>query len=198
MRVYVSGKITGLELEKAKEKFASAEQLISSIGLAPVNPMKNGLPESSTWEQHMLKDIAMLFECDAILMLSNWTESLGARIERAIALEMGKMILYEGDVASSACKVNLIKRAITEATGLKFRDYVSQCRKPELYFARLILVKHCMDEGVSLHNISRLINRPRNTLVRYPGEYEDEMKHNKKFQGIAVKVQNILSEIVSQ
>lgn len=55
----------------------------------PVNPMKNGLPETASWKQHMVKDIEMLLDCEAILMLSCWRTSKGAKIEKAIAEQMG-------------------------------------------------------------------------------------------------------------
>ncbi|WGU70656.1 DUF4406 domain-containing protein [Capnocytophaga canimorsus] len=95
MKIYISGKISGLDIEQAKRNFDNAEQLISAIGLTPVNPFKNGLTLSHSWEQHLLKDIENLMACDGILMLENWLDSKGARIENNIANEMGKVVLYE-------------------------------------------------------------------------------------------------------
>jgi hypothetical protein len=43
----------------------------------------------------MKEDISALLTCDAIYLLKNWGDSRGARIERAIALELGIKIIYE-------------------------------------------------------------------------------------------------------
>lgn len=45
MKVYISGKISGLPLLEVKEKFANAADLLDSLGLQPVNPLDNGLQE---------------------------------------------------------------------------------------------------------------------------------------------------------
>lgn len=85
MKVYISGRISGLPMSEVKEKFDNAADLLDSLDLQPVNPLNNGLQEGATWAQHMGKDIEMLLECDGILMLDNWKQSKGADIERAIA-----------------------------------------------------------------------------------------------------------------
>lgn len=95
MKVYISGRISGRELEVSKRHFKEAEEKLSEMGLDAVNPFSNGLSDSETWEAHMLKDIEMLFPCDAIYMLSGWSESKGAKIEKSIAEIMGKRIMYE-------------------------------------------------------------------------------------------------------
>jgi hypothetical protein len=98
MRVYISGKITGLPIEEAKALFDAAAAHISRNGETPVNPMEL-VPYNPEWEwkDYMLKDLELLFDCKAIYMLNNWGSSKGARIERAIAIEHGMEILYQPD-----------------------------------------------------------------------------------------------------
>ena len=94
--IYISGKITGLSIEEAMENFLKAEKhLIDKCDCYVINPMNKPIEEGKTWGQYMLEDIEKLFECEAIYMLSNWEDSKGAKIEYAIAKNMGKVILYE-------------------------------------------------------------------------------------------------------
>lgn len=81
MKIYISGKITGLPLEETRRKFADAQALLEEIGFEVVNPMEKGLSPDATWEQHMVKDFELLLSCDAIYMMDNWIGSKGASIE---------------------------------------------------------------------------------------------------------------------
>jgi len=96
MKIYISGKITGLPIEEAKENFAKAEAILKEHGHEVINPMTL-VPYSPelTWKDYMIKDIDALMDCEAITMLTNWGDSRGARIERAIAIEMGLLIKYQ-------------------------------------------------------------------------------------------------------
>lgn len=93
-KLYISGKITGIPIETAVELFKKAESMIKELGYEPVSPLAE-VDLTKTWEEHMLNDIAALFQCDGIYMLSNYFSSTGARIERHIAVEMGKIVVYE-------------------------------------------------------------------------------------------------------
>ena len=95
-KIYISGKITGLEISEAQSKFKEAEFELLRLELNPVNPMEH-VPFNPDWEwkDYMLADIALLFDCEAIYMLDNWGSSEGARIERQIAIEHGMRVLYQ-------------------------------------------------------------------------------------------------------
>lgn len=96
MKIYISGQITGLDLEKAKQNFQQAEDYLQAIGYSDiVNPMKIH-PESNTytWTQYMRADLKALMDCDAIFLLSNWTFSKGAMIEKRIAEDVELLVLY--------------------------------------------------------------------------------------------------------
>lgn len=94
MKIYISGKISGLPLDEVRAKFEWAAYQIKSFGHEAMNPLNNGLDPSEHWNKHMIADIALLLECDAIFLLPDWMNSRGARIELNIAQECGKPILF--------------------------------------------------------------------------------------------------------
>lgn len=95
MKVYLSGKISGLPIADAIQKFAFASNQIRALRLVPVNPMEKSLPADACWKEHMVQDIALLFECQAIYLQADWKESKGARIEECIARETNMIILEQ-------------------------------------------------------------------------------------------------------
>lgn len=101
MKVYISGKISGLTTEEALNNFEIAENYLKDkfeskgVALTLINPMKLEHNHDKSWEEFMKEDIGALLSCDAIYLLKNWGDSRGARIERAIALELGIEIVYE-------------------------------------------------------------------------------------------------------
>ena len=92
MRVYISGKITGLQRPIFEAAFYGAEQLLTDKGYNPINPLRItealGIDESD-YPKLMGVDIEALLRCDAIYQLPNWQDSKGARAEKAIADIMG-------------------------------------------------------------------------------------------------------------
>lgn len=92
--VYISGQITGLDITYAKSKFRAAYLLLESRNYKAINPFDLN-SDDADWETAMLNDIRYLFNCDGIYMLNNWETSKGARIELAIAKELGLFIAYQ-------------------------------------------------------------------------------------------------------
>lgn len=95
LKVYVSGRITGLPLDEAKAKFDAAKLRLTKRGHEVVTPFDNGLPHSASYAEHMKADIRMLLDCDAIYLLRGWTYSGGASVERDVARVSGLQISYE-------------------------------------------------------------------------------------------------------
>ena len=93
MKIYISGKITGLPFEEVEVNFTNAQNRLEEAGFKVVNPLNNGLPDNSTWMEHMKADIKLLMECDIICLLSNWRDSTGAKIEWNLAKEMGYKVI---------------------------------------------------------------------------------------------------------
>jgi hypothetical protein len=98
MRVYIAGKITGLNLDEARQEFERAEQVLSSIGHEPANPMKLVEQRSEDqWKAMMHDAIKVLVECDGIFMLSNYHGSRGARLELYVAEALGMEVMHEAN-----------------------------------------------------------------------------------------------------
>lgn len=96
MTIYISGKITGLDLKVAFDNFEQAENELLARGFEPVNPMKKvSEQEGKTWKEYMLEDIALLWDCDGIYLLKNWKQSKGAKLEWVIARELGLRCFFE-------------------------------------------------------------------------------------------------------
>ena len=98
MKIYISGPVTGLPLEEAKKKFAQAAKQVEAFGHTPVIPFDNGLDPAASWEEWMVADIALLFECDGIYLLKGWESSKGARIENFIANQCGMEIIPQPEI----------------------------------------------------------------------------------------------------
>lgn len=196
MKVYISGKISGLPIEEVKRKFHNAASLLDSLDLQPVNPLENGLQEGATWAQHMGKDIEMLLGCDGILMLDNWKQSRGADIERTIAKKLDMVILYEEIVADDANKriVERVEDAVQQVTGFSLKQFAQNNRCRERCYARMIFVYHCRRAKMRLMTISKFVYRDHTTLLHYLNKYDDEVKYNKEFRDLANKVIQKLKE----
>lgn len=94
-KIYISGKITGLEENEAYELFAKAEKELQSKGFEVVNPMTIEHNHDKSWLNYMKTDIKALMECDAIYMIHNWETSKGAKIERQLAIDLGMKVIYQ-------------------------------------------------------------------------------------------------------
>lgn len=102
MKIYVSGQITGLDRKEVEIKFQSAKDKITLIGFDCITPLEIcPFNKDYTWNDYMIEDIKGLFECDGIYMLRDWQESVGARIELAIAKELGLQIFYEDAILNT-------------------------------------------------------------------------------------------------
>lgn len=99
MKIYISGKITGLQKDEYLENFKQAQVYLESLGHQVINPCELNTEGCECWEDFMICDIKELFKCKAIYMLDNWKDSKGARVERAIAKELGLCIL-NGPISS--------------------------------------------------------------------------------------------------
>jgi len=54
LKMYVSGKITGLDPEACKLKFAAVEAKLKMMGVSTViNPLNIGIPDSWNWDEAM-------------------------------------------------------------------------------------------------------------------------------------------------
>ncbi|MBR8725504.1 DUF4406 domain-containing protein [Bacteroides pyogenes] len=193
MKIYISGKITGLPLKETRERFADAQALLDGIGFEAVNPMKKSLPANATWEQHMVKDIELLFKCDAIYMMDNWIDSKGALIEYDIAKRLGLDIWFESNVRRDNDIVTRVQNAIHEVTGMQFNEYTTKSRKRDGFFARMLFVYHCRRNKMKLTQIAKYVHRDHSSMLHLLNKYEDDFKYNPQFREMATRVNNILN-----
>ena len=94
IKYYISGKITGLQPSEYAARFGKAEEHLTAQGFDVVNPLRHVVP-SAHWKEQMKVDIRLLLDCNAIYMLSNWEQSIGATIEHDIAEGLGLIVEYE-------------------------------------------------------------------------------------------------------
>jgi nucleoside 2-deoxyribosyltransferase len=84
--VYIAGPITGRP--DYKRDFNRAENELIIEGYTVLNPAK--LPQGMTPAQYMRICLAMIDDADAVLLLPNWAESQGARLEADYCRYTGK------------------------------------------------------------------------------------------------------------
>lgn len=99
-KVFISGKITGLEERDWRKKFSEgAYKLMLQHGyrlediIVPAR-LKKVFP-GLDYEQYMRVDLTLLDMCDTIYMLDNYKDSRGAQRELAYAIEQNKKIIWE-------------------------------------------------------------------------------------------------------
>ena len=99
MRIYLSGKITGLDKEVYSRQFERAETFYKTSGFDVVNPVKIGeevlkINPNAKWADFMQEDLKALRTCTHIVLLEGWEESKGAKMEKAEAEKLGLEIMY--------------------------------------------------------------------------------------------------------
>jgi len=68
MKIYISGKISGIE-EEAFKIFEACEKELMEQGFEVVNPMKLTHHHDKSWESYMKECIEALLSCGSIYML---------------------------------------------------------------------------------------------------------------------------------
>lgn len=194
MRVYLSGKISGLPYEEAFAAFEQTETFLHDIGFDEVvNPMKHGSPKECSWEEHFAKDIALLMACDAIFLMDNWTDSLEACIEFDVANRLCKLVYFQNNSTKKHFKFEQIQKAINSVMGLKMSDYCGRSRKMPLNYARMIFIYQCRKLGMNLTTIGKCINRHHSTILHFLRKYKDDLAYNAEFREKAEMVDEIIN-----
>lgn len=97
MKIYIAGKITGLDREAMIAKFAVAAAKLTEQGHETFVPCV--LPDypDVPHEDYLHICYAMIDICNAVYMLKDWQQSKGARMELQYAADYQKEILYEDE-----------------------------------------------------------------------------------------------------
>ena len=96
-RIYISGKMTGLDPEEIRGNFALAKKELRDQGYIPISPTGIKYGDKLSWEEYMYLDEALIKICDGIYMLTNWEDSPGARHEVKYARALGKKVMFQKD-----------------------------------------------------------------------------------------------------
>lgn len=192
IKIYISGKVTGLTQEQATKRFDDAECLLSAIGFDVVNPLKNGLKFDASWDEHMVRDIELLFPCDAIYMMDGWLDSTGAQIEYDIAMRMKKTIWFESNVVRENQRIQRIKNAIHSVTGLHFEQYKVKSNKTMLSYARMMFAYHCRKCRMTLVAIGNYLHRDHSSILYLINKYDNDKKFDPVFAPMAEHVEEII------
>jgi hypothetical protein len=95
MKIYVAGKITGLDRNEVEMKFSKAKVQLIKAGHSVFIPTVLPVYEDVQHEDYLHICYSMIDVCNAVYMLDNWRESIGARKELQYASDWGKKIIYE-------------------------------------------------------------------------------------------------------
>jgi hypothetical protein len=95
-KIYISGKISGLDADFVREKFNGSEWDLIIKNKPFENPIHiRPLFGIDKWIFHLIADIWQLLKCDAILLQPDWIDSRGSKIEVIVAILTGKQIIIE-------------------------------------------------------------------------------------------------------
>lgn len=108
-KIYISGKITGLNPDQAFSLFNNAELFLTDEGWDVINPMTISHEHDKSWESYMKNDLKALLDCEAIYMLNDWHTSKGANIEYNLARELGLKVIFSRYKNSPISKLEDLK-----------------------------------------------------------------------------------------
>lgn len=84
IKVYIAGKVTGENAGICFAKFAAAEYQLKQNGFEVINPMR--LCNTDTpWHKCMRVCLREMLDCEAVYLLPDWNNSVGATIELVVA-----------------------------------------------------------------------------------------------------------------
>lgn len=99
-RIYISGPISGRNMEEARAHFSEAEAHLKRKGFRTSNPLRmrlcTFLATHGCYRLCLLLELVWLaYTCHFIYMLDGWRSSGGARAEKTLARALRKRIRYE-------------------------------------------------------------------------------------------------------
>ena len=97
MKVYIAGKVTGLQKDEIFKKFYESGKQLKKDGHIVMSPAVLVLNEGFEHEDYMHICYAMIDVCDAVFMQKDWQQSKGARMELQYAKDKKKLIIYEDE-----------------------------------------------------------------------------------------------------
>lgn len=188
-KIYISGRISGKNLDNVREEFQSIEDRFKANGYEVVNPLKNGLPENAPWERHIAMDIILLLGCDEVFFLRDWRQSKGATIEHGIAELTGKEIRYQEQP-----KLGYLKDAIEAVLGIGYNELLCRSKNRRYVNARMHFVHHCISvECMTFEEAAREIGRDDSTTRYYTRMYDQYYATDNVFREEAEKIKKFIN-----
>lgn len=96
MRVYLSGPMTGYPLHNYPA-FREAREQLRAEGFDVLCPAEAGVVEGWSWADYLRRDLAMVLQAEAIVLLRGWAGSKGALLEHHVGRELGLPSCFYGD-----------------------------------------------------------------------------------------------------
>ena len=190
MKVYISGKITGVAPEEAARHFNQAQAVLEQQGHEAINPLNNGFSATAGYATNMTIDILILLGCDAIYMLKGYTTSTGAMVELRVAQATGKAVLYQDN--SDERKIEDIVAAIHDVCGVPPDELTKECRRTMNVYARMILAKCMLDRGADIDTIKRQLNKTYGSVLHYLRTFNNEVQTNKQFKELYNRINEMI------
>lgn len=104
MKVYISGPISGKDINEQMKMFETAEICCKTeFGFDTVvfNPFKfTEQKEEKDWGDYMIECLPVLKKCDVIIMLPFWEDSKGSSIEYDFAMKCGLKAYFMDPLAT--------------------------------------------------------------------------------------------------
>ena len=99
MNIYLSGPLSAKTIKLLKENigvFVRKTHELRELGHTVFSPPENE-PLNKSWEWYMARDVDVLYKekFDAIYLMNGWEDSLGARFEKQVAINLKLKIIYE-------------------------------------------------------------------------------------------------------
>lgn len=91
MKIYIAGKVSGLERQSVLQKFEKASEELKKEGHHPFVPCVLPDYDDVPHQDYLHICYAMIDICDAVYMLSDWQQSTGARMELQYAADWKKL-----------------------------------------------------------------------------------------------------------
>jgi len=92
-KAYISGPISGLDVDLVKQSFRKAKFVAESFGYEAVSPVDGVTDWDGCWIDYMIRDLQLLRDCAAIVIMRR-KESPGMAIERIAAQRMGLTVIH--------------------------------------------------------------------------------------------------------
>ena len=87
LQVYLSGPVTGRDTIATQKLFAKYEAAVRDLNMEPINPLALGC-KGVNWNDDMKICLHALLDCNLIIMLPDWQNSAGARLENQVAASL--------------------------------------------------------------------------------------------------------------